>query len=83
MDDRLLMDFKTVVFANFGKFIDEIEGLKQLSVFRVKSPSLATFNNYSRNRGAASYQKKDNKHSKRQKLFCGLCFDNEKGKTTF
>ena len=50
MEDRWLMDFKTDIFSNFSKFIEEIEGLEQLNALRADSPSLAATNSYNRSR---------------------------------
>ena len=60
MQDKRLMDFKTDIFTNFSKFIEEIEVLEQLSALRVNSPKLAAANSYGRSPGYVSYWEKDN-----------------------
>ena len=84
MDNSRLMDFKTDIFTNIGRSIEQIEGLEQLNALRVEPPSLAAFNNFNKNRSAAGSQKKDfRKEKKNQTLFCKLCWDTDKGKSIF
>ena len=47
MDNKRLMDF--TIFTNLDKFIEEIEGLKQLKALRVDSPCLAAAHGYNKN----------------------------------
>ena len=66
MDNKRLMDF--TIFTNLDKFIEEIEGLKQLKALRVDSPSLAAAHGYNKNHRPPGFQNLDTK---------------EKGKSTY
>ena len=85
MENSRLMDFKTDIFTNIHKFIDQIDTMEQFGAFKVQSPNLSAFNKYKQNRGAAnSYQKSSKPNNMAPAtVFCKPCWDANKGKDVY
>ena len=75
MEDSRLMDFKTDIFTNIHKFVDQIDTMEQFSAFKVQSPNLSAFNKFKHNRGANNSYQKGSKPNKMVSatVFCKLC----------
>ena len=85
MENSRLMDFKTDIFTNIHKFIDQIDTMEQFGAFKVQSPNLSVFNKYKQNRGAANSYQKNSKPNKMAPptVFCKPCWDANKGKDVY